>query len=369
MEKLLVDFARHTDRGRFELEFVSLCGRGPLAEDLESCGWSVTALDARPGVRPSLILRLARLFRSGNIDVVHTHNTKPLLYGSLAARLAGVRRVVHSRHGQRYHASRRQTALFRLATHLTNCVVCVSNDSAQLSAKEGTAQKKIRTVWNGIDIWRFAYAGPKPGGPAVMVGRLSPEKNVDGLLRAAALAGQMSPSFRLMIAGDGPCSADLKELAAELALGDRVRFLGEVRDVPALLLGAGLFVLPSLTEGISLTLLEAMARGLPVVTTRVGGNPEVVVEGETGFLVAPRAPVELARAMIALHLAPDVGRQMGIAGRARVERHFDIRRTVRAFESLYLSDDRSPLNRGPHSLSACAGPLSDVAGHIRREVV
>jgi glycosyltransferase involved in cell wall biosynthesis len=335
MEKLLVEFARHADRQRFTLNVVTLGGRGPLADDITACGWPVTALEEPAGLRPGLVFRLARIFRQCGATVVHTHNTKPVMYGSLAARLARVPVVVHTRHGQRFQASWHTTAVFRLATSLVDRVVCVSHDSERLSASEGLAARRLCTIWNGIDVSRFAYRVPRAGGPAVMVGRISPEKDVATLLHAVAQALKEQPAFRLHIAGDGACVPDLKRLAAELGLGEQVVFLGQVRDVPALLAEASLFVLPSLTEGISLTLLEAMARGLPVVTTRVGGNPEIVVEGETGLLVPVQAPTELARAMLSLHNDPERSRRMGLAGRRRVEVHFDVRRMVRDYETLY----------------------------------
>jgi sugar transferase (PEP-CTERM/EpsH1 system associated) len=338
MEKLLVEFARHADRERFALHFVSLGDRGVLAGELEASGWSVTALEEPPGFRPGLILRLARLFHRWQIDVVHTHNTKPLLYAGPAARLAGVPRLVHTRHGQRFEASRRQTALFRLVSRLADRVICVSQDSARLSVKEGIAPKRVCAIWNGIDVARFDYSGPAKGGPAVMVGRLSPEKDVDNLLKATALVVREQPEFRLEVAGDGPCLSALRQSARDLGLDHHVRFLGQVRDIPALLARASLFVLPSLTEGISLTLLESMARGLPVVTTRVGGNAEVVAEGETGLLVPAQNPSELARAILEVWRDPVAGHRMGLAGRSRVEQCFDVRHMVAAYEAHYDAD-------------------------------
>ena len=114
-----------------------------------------------------------------------------------------------------------------------------------------------------------------------------------------------------------------------------MRFLGEVGDIPTLLGRARLFVLPSQTEGISLTILEAMARGLPVVTTAVGGNPEVVVDGTTGLLVPAKNPAELAGAIRRLWNNPDQGRSMGQAGRRRAQEHFDIRKMIAEYERLY----------------------------------
>jgi glycosyltransferase involved in cell wall biosynthesis len=334
-EKLLLEFARHADRRRFGLHFVSLSTRGILAEDLEACGWPVVALEEPPGLRPGLVLRLAGLFRRWKTEVVHTHDDRPLIYGVLAARLARVRRVIHTRHGQSFWITLRQTALVKMVARLTDRFVCVSEDSARLTIQHGVAAQRVGSIWNGIDVSRFPYAGPDPKGPVVTVARLSPEKDIDTLLRAASLLAPQDPAFRLAIAGDGVCLPALKRTAADLGLGERAHFLGQVRDIPALLATASLFVLPSLSEGVSLTLLEAMACGLPVVATRVGGNPEVVAEAETGLLVPARDPTALAEAILRLRRDPDGCRRLGLAGRRRVESLFDIRHMVARYEALY----------------------------------
>ncbi len=334
-EKLLVEFARHADRARFELCVVSLGGRGPLAEDIEAQSWRVIALNESAGLRPGLVLRLARLLRRRGIDVVHTHDVRPLVYGALAGRLARVAGVVHTRHGQDSRNTPRQHRLVRLAAKLTDRFVCVSEDSARLTIGQGVAAAKVRAIINGIDVERFAYTGPQPAGPVVTIARLSPEKGITNLIRAAALVAGAEPAFRLEIAGAGPCQAEVEKLIDGLGLTERVRLLGQVRDVRTLLGRASLFVLPSLSEGISLTLLEAMARGLAVVATRVGGNPEVVADGETGLLVPARNPDALADAVLGLLRDPERGRRMGEAGRRRVERAFDVRRMVADYENLY----------------------------------
>jgi glycosyltransferase involved in cell wall biosynthesis len=342
-EKLLVEFARHADRRRFDLTFIALAARGPLAAEIEALGWPVVALDEPAKFRPGLVLRLAPLLRRRRIDVVHTHDCKPLIYAAPAARLAGVPRIVHTRHFARLaHITRRQTLLATLAARLTNVYACVSQDSARAAAAEGVFRARLQTIWNGIDMRRFAYAGPRPDGPAVLVARLSPEKDIATLLRAAALVVQQQPDFRLDIAGTGPARQQLIDLTRDLCLQACVRFLGEVYDIPALLAQARLFVLSSLTEGISLTLLEAMSSGLPVVATRVGGNPEVVVDGETGLLVPASDAAALAHAMLAVYRAPQTGLTMGRAGHERVAHHFDIRHMVAAYEALYRSNVSSP---------------------------
>ncbi|HJT30477.1 MAG TPA: glycosyltransferase [Pirellulales bacterium] len=335
MEKLLVEFARHADRERFSLTFISLSSRGPVAKQIEACGWPVVALDCGPGRRVGVIFRLARLFRRSRIDVVHTHNSRSLLYGAPAARLARIARVIHTRHGQLYGASPADTRSFRWASWFTDQVVCVSDDSARLSLSDGIAPRRVRTIVNGVDPARFAFLGPADSSTVVAVGRLSPEKGFDTLIEAIALASAEYPLLRLELAGDGPCLPELRRRADRLGISDRVSFLGEVADVPAVLARAALFVLPSLTEGISLTLLEAMARGLPVVATAVGGTPEVVIDGETGRLAPPRAPAELARMIVSTLGDPDGSRRMGLAGRRRVETYFDVRKMVASYERLY----------------------------------
>jgi glycosyltransferase involved in cell wall biosynthesis len=357
LEKLIVELARHTDRARFAACVMTLGERGRLADEVESLGWPVYPLHARPGLKPRAVLRLAGLFRREAVDVVHTHSEGPLLYGTAAARLARVGRVIHTRHhGPDLGNPRHIMTLMALAARWVDRVACVADDGARHALAEGVPAAKLVTVWNGIDLARFAYRGPVPRGPAVAVARLNPEKDHVSLLHAVALAIRAEPAFRLEIAGDGPCEAELKALATRLGLGDAVRFLGQVDDVPALLARAGLLVQPSLLEGIALTLLEAMARGLPVVATRVGGNPEVVVDGQTGRLVPARAPGPLADAMLDLWRDPERSRQLGRAGRERAERCFDVRRTAARYEQLYTGTDRHKSDPGPDCRAAGPAP-------------
>lgn len=335
MERLLVEFARRADRQRFHLHFFSLTDRGVPADDIEESGWPVCCLAKPPGFRWRAVWQLKQAFRQHQIQVVHTHNTGAMIYGALAARWAGVRAVIHTRHGQRFGASRRQTWTFAGVSRLMDRIVGVSEDSAQQCIREGVPADRVQAIWNGIDLNRFAYTGSCPGGPAVLVARLVPEKDLSTLFQAAALVVQREPAFRLQVAGDGPCMQEARETIQRLDLCDHVQLLGECRDVPAILRQASVFVLSSRTEGISLTLLEAMACGLPVVATRVGGNAEVVEDGQTGRLVPAGDVQQLAAAVERLWRDVDEARRFGQAGRERVVRHFDIERMVRQYENLY----------------------------------
>jgi glycosyltransferase involved in cell wall biosynthesis len=336
-EKLLVEFARHADREAFELHFVSLGSRGRLAGDIEACGWNVTALGAPDGLRPGLVFRLAAWMRRWRPQVVHVHDLRSLIYAGLATRLVGLRRprLVYTRHWWQRDLSPRVAAAHRHFAGLVDRLVCVSELVREASEQEGLAPRRLQTIANGIDMVRFAYQGPCAGGPAVTVARLSPEKDLANLVRAVAIVAPRVPEQRFEVAGDGMYLNELKALAAELGVAERITFLGEVRDVPAVLARAGLFVLPSRAEGMPLTLLEAMARGLPVVATRVGGVPEVVAEGETGWLVPPADPEALAAAIERLATDPELARQFGAAGRRRAEECFDVRRMVAEYERMY----------------------------------
>jgi glycosyltransferase involved in cell wall biosynthesis len=336
LEKLLVEFARWIERERFDLHFVSLGSRGPLANTIAGLGWPVTALDSAEGVRPGLVLRLAGCFRKYRADVVHTHDDRPLLYGALAARLARTPVLIHTQHhGTLKYITPRKAALAGLAARLTHRYVCVSKDSARLAVAQGIPAGRLCTIWNGIDLTRFAWSGTNPTGPVVTVARLVAGKDLATLIQAVRLAVQEEPGFRVEIAGEGPDRPTLEQMIAEFRLEQSVRLLGEVRDIPAFLARGRFFVLPSLSEGISLTILEAMARGLAVVTTPVGGNPEVVVDGETGLLVPVGDAAALSRALLHLRRNPEECQRLGRAGRRRVEEHFDVRRMVGRYEELY----------------------------------
>jgi glycosyltransferase involved in cell wall biosynthesis len=352
LEKLLVEFARWADPARMQLHFLSLGQRGHLAEAIEQYGWPVVALDAAEGLRPGLVPRLAAQFRRWKADVVHTHDLKPLVYTAAASRLAQVPRWVHTWHGKIVRESAREKWLVRRLGAWPDVVVGVSQDAARILVNQGVPAARVKTIWNGIDTRLFGYTGPAADGPIVTVARLSPEKDVQNLIQAMSIIKEQGNGVHLEVGGYGVCLPELQQMTEQLGLNHQVRFLGKVDDVPAMLARARMFVLPSRTEGISLTLLEASARGLPIVATRVGGNPEVVADGVTGLLVPPQSPPDLAAAILRLTSDPETCQRMGYAGRERIEKHFDIRRMVSAYEDLYEQDlprrTKTHAARAPH---------------------
>jgi glycosyltransferase involved in cell wall biosynthesis len=334
LERILADLARHHDPSACTPEFLAMQDVGRFADEIRDAGGIVHRL--RPSGRWGQIKQMRTLFRHQRFDVVHTHNTYPHIYASIAARLAGVSVVVNTRHGQRAGHGWKSRTQFRWASHLVDRIITVSDDAARLCIDvDGIAKTKVQRIWNGIDLTDFAFSGPILRPIAISVARLSAEKDFPTLLRAVPLIVAEIPEFQLKIVGDGSERHRLESLVRELGMTRSVELLGERTDVPDLLRDAGFFVSSSLTEGISLTLLEAMAVGLPVVATAVGGNPEIIVPGKTGYLVPAGNPRALADAMILMCRDQSSWLQMGKSGRDRVAQNFDVHRMASDYEQLY----------------------------------
>jgi len=340
LERVVWDLARLADRSRFDVTVLCLDRGGATFERFQDAGIAIESLDAEGQWAGLTVPRLAGRIRALQADVIHTHNMKAHLLGTLAAGLAGSPPVVNTKHGRVFAEGRPASLINRFAVARCRRIVAVSADTARGAVEiERTPAAKVMVIHNGVDIEAYKPPDGRPAGAAaraIHVARLSREKDQATLLRAARLVADQVPGFGLDLVGDGPMRRSLELLVAELDLGPQVVFHGSRDDVADLLRGAGVFVLSSLSEGISLTLLEAMATALPVVATDVGGNAEVVVQGETGLLVPPADPARLAEALLSVIRDPDRGFRMGQAGRRRAEESFDLQAVVRAYERLYL---------------------------------
>jgi sugar transferase (PEP-CTERM/EpsH1 system associated) len=338
LERVVFDLTRSLNREEFEPSILCLQDAGPLALQCEAAGIRVHALGCMGQSRVRTALRLASRLLQLRPHILHTHNPIPHFHGLAAAAGASVPVLVHTKHGRNRPELPRLVILNRLAAYLSSCVVPVSYDAAQVARRiERVPARKLCVIRNGIDTSIYYPLPRRPAGPprAIHVARLNLIKDQKTLLKAARLVANASPDFRLDIVGDGPEREVLYRLCDEWKLGEHVVFLGERDDVKDLLRAANLFVLSSSGEGLSLTLLEAMATGLPVVATRVGGNPEVVIHGKTGLLVPAESPSALAEAILSLWRDPAHARQLGEAGRRRVEVEFDLRQVTVAYERLY----------------------------------
>jgi sugar transferase (PEP-CTERM/EpsH1 system associated) len=332
----------------FRHVIVCMTTAGPMRHRLQPTV-EVVSIGKRPGQDPGAFIRLVKAFRRIRPAIVHSRNWAAF-DAVPAARLAGVRIVVHGEHGREAadpegRNVRRNRARYFLSP-LVSHFITVSRDLERWLVEDvKVPAHKVSTIPNGVDLSRFGPGGqlearrvlglPAEGPVVGTVGRLDPVKDQAGLVRAFATLMGTYPETLLVMAGDGPCREDLARLVAALGAEGRVRLLGECRDVPQVLAAMDLFVLPSLAEGMSNTILEAMAVGLPVVATRVGGNRELVDDGETGRLVPPRDPRALADAMAGYLDDPHLRGLHGKASRRRATETFALERMYRTHESLY----------------------------------
>jgi glycosyltransferase involved in cell wall biosynthesis/peptidoglycan/xylan/chitin deacetylase (PgdA/CDA1 family) len=342
LERLVCNLASRPELNGYQTVVCCLDEFGALREQLEESGGRAVLVKRRAGFDLALVWKLARFLRRERATVLHTHSLDPMFYGGLAAWLAGVPLLLHTQHDPlpaRYGWKDR--VKFHIAAMLFHKVVFVSRQTAEALTCYALPQTQTITVLNGIDSGRF---GPSVGrtvrrqGSEWRIGsvaRLSPEKGARILLQAFARLHADQPASRLVLAGDGPDRGALESYAGELGIAGAVDFLGARRDVAQLLGTFDLFVLPSLTEGIPLALLEAMAAGLPIVASGVGGVPEVLVDGESGVLVPPGSVNLLHEAMAGL-IASDGRRAALAAGAAkRVRERFNERDMANAYRSLY----------------------------------
>jgi sugar transferase (PEP-CTERM/EpsH1 system associated) len=351
LERVVIRLLARLDRARWDPVVVALDEPGVLAPELAGLGVPLRVMGRGPGIDVELCVRLASLLRDEGARLVHTHNATAHLYGSVAATLLGTtgRRlcVVHTKHGRDAPEDRRRVLVCRLASALSHRVVAVSDDAAAVAVEvEQVPPGKVITISNGVDTGEFrpragvaaarALLGvPREGFHVGCVARLAAVKGHATLLEAFARFRVARPDAHLTLVGDGPERGALEERAALLDLDRAVTLAGARAGVAEILGAFDVFALASLSEGIPLTLLEAASAGLPVVATRVGGNDEVVVHGETGFLVPANDPAALAEALTAVSELSSRA-TMGAAGRARVERRFSMDRMARAYADLYV---------------------------------
>jgi glycosyltransferase involved in cell wall biosynthesis len=316
---------------------------------LEASGVRARTFPIRRDIDPWCLLELVRFVRRGRFDLVHTHMIHGDLYGTLAAKLAGVRRTVSTKHGyDDYDHTSRLYRLCGLAAWGTDRIVTISHAlQDKCSRAEGIPRAKMTTIHYGIDVAAYRAAADTGEdiraalglGPedvvAVSVGRLIPVKGFEYLLEATAMAVREQPGLRVLIAGGGPLEEALRGQVRRLGLERHAYLLGRREDVPRLLAQADLFVLPTLGEGFGLVILEAMVHGLPVVATRTMAIPEIVAHGETGLLVPLRDAAALAQAISSLAADAGLRRRLGEAGRERVAREFTVEAMVARTEALY----------------------------------
>jgi glycosyltransferase involved in cell wall biosynthesis len=325
---------------------VAAHGTGPLRDAAQAAGARFVPLRSlRRPINPLrdllALVELIRLLRRERPDILHTSSSKAGVLGRLAAAVAGVPIRIFTVHGWAFAAhsglaSRLYRWADRLMRRLTTVTICVSAQGRLegLAARTCDAERTL-VIPNAVDVAAAPrsslYDRKRP--LIVAVGRLRAPKDFPTLI--GALGRLPRDSFDGLIVGTGPDRPQLEGEISALGLSDRVRLAGERHDIPELLATADVFVLPSRSEGLPVSVLEAMAAGLPVVASRVGGVPELVQDGKTGLLVEPGDPEQLAGALGRLAADRRLRHRLGARGRARAQQAFDLEPFRRAHVELY----------------------------------
>lgn len=348
-ERMVADMAR-AFADDFDLVVICLDEPGAWAAPLRLAGVPVYGMWRQPGLDLSVPVRMASQWRALGVQIVHAHQCTAWFYSALARLVNPAPRLLLQEHG-RFHPevdnARRRLVNRVLISRLTHRFVAVSRDiRVRLQRYEGIAPDRIEVIYNGVapapalDLQARerlrAELGFGPGDFVVgTIGRLDPIKNMPMLVDALASASSSLPALRGLLVGDGPARADVQGRIVAAGLEDRVRLAGHRDDARRLTQCLDLFVLTSLSEGTSVALLEAMAAGVPVAVTDVGGNPEVVDHGLTGWLVPSDDAGALAG--VVREAASDSARRRryAIAAQQRFAKAFTFDAMIRSYRAIY----------------------------------
>lgn len=348
LQTLLAECINRMPAQHYRHAVICLTGYTDYAEKIKRPGVELHALDKKPGPGLSTHCRLWKLLRQLRPAVMHTYNISTIEY-SLTALLAGVPVRIHAEHGrdsvEMNGKHTKYNLLRRLLVPVIHAYVPVSADLGDwLRDTIGVPERKIAMVPNGVDTTHYAPPEAKPGPMPERisigsVGRIDRIKNHDGLLEAFRLLLQRFPApqfdLQLTIVGDGPLLQTLRDQVASQPWADRVWLAGARTDIADLMRSFTVFALPSLSEATPVTILEAMATALPVVASRVGGVPQLVLHESTGLLVPASDPEALANALSAYIRDPQLRARHGAAGRAHVLAHYSMDQMVGGYDTLY----------------------------------
>jgi sugar transferase (PEP-CTERM/EpsH1 system associated) len=345
-ESMLVSLVESLDKTRYR-SMVCLLSEGWLNVQLEKRKIETVVIPQPHSFDIPWLFRAFSLLKSRDIDVMHSHEFATNVYASFLSRVTGIP-VVTTVHGKNYYGEKwRRRMAYRFVAR-QSLMVAVSHDLKRFLAHQvAIPQDSIRVVHNGIDLSRYAVQGKNhrsvrdelgiSADQRVIgtVGNLFTVKGQTYLLRACQTVARAFPDFALLVAGEGEQLGKLEKEASDLGIAGNVKFLGFREDVPSLLQAMDIFVLPSLSEGLPLSILEALSLQKPVVATNVGGIPEIVEDGVTGYLVPPRDPEALADKILLLLQHPQTAANMGQAGRKKVEEDYGLDKMVREYQFLY----------------------------------
>jgi glycosyltransferase involved in cell wall biosynthesis len=349
-ENSILPIVQGMDPERFENAVAVLRGPGPMSGSWAEAGLAVTHLDVEWDWSPSTLGKLVRLFSQGRYDIITLYGVAVNVLGRIACKMAGQPNAVGVIRGlsNERTISRMRLWLDKVTFPLATCYVSNSQAVIDHLKEAGFPEAKLRLMTTGLASAPFDEAPSREDARQLIklngitrpvitcLGNLRPVKNHTLLLDACRILREQSTNFLLLLVGTGPDEENLRRRVQEFSLGEHVRFLGERRDIPIVLAASDLVVLSSLWEGLPRSIMEAMASRLAVVATDAGGVRELVVNGETGYVVPVTDAGAMAGRITKLLKDADLRHKMGEAGYLRVTQHFTDERMVRSMEEIYL---------------------------------
>lgn len=357
LENGLVNLINNMDARKFNHTVICLSHYSEFRDRIQRPDVKVVALNKKPGQDPRTLVELWKILRELRPDIVHTRNFGTLDC-AIVAQLAGVRHRIHGQHGFSMDdvggIAWKRRILRRICHLFVNRHVALSDESKNwLHRSFGVSESRICQIYNGVDVDKFVPVRDESdralrqgiaGVDQFVIGtveRLDPVKDPMNLARAFAMLvnepSGMGENFRLLIVGDGSLHQDLIRFLAAEGCEGKYKITGTVNNVDAYLRCMDVFVMPSKIEGISNTILEAMASGLPVIATDVGGNSELVDDASSGFLVPAESPDKIAARVREYYKDPELRRRHGLNARQRAETTFSLQSMVAGYANLYLS--------------------------------
>ncbi len=345
MERIVAEIVAHLNKEEFEAEIWCVHQGGKFAEELRKQGLSVKILNISNYYNLLNILKLAWYLKRSKADIVHTHLYFASTIGRIAGRIAGVKVLINHVHSSYWHYSPRNLSIERLLSKITDKIICVSDHTKDFVINhEKIKPSRVKVIYNGIscidtcsrqEARQSFSVGPQEI-IIISVANLLENKGHKVLLKALSLLGIQERKVKCWIVGQGAMAEELKEYARQLNLDSRIVFWGERQDVPQLLTASDIFVLASIhREGLSVSVLEAMAYQVPVIATKVGGIPEAIEDGVSGLLIAPNDPVALAAAIEELISSQEKRLEYAQAGVKKFKEKFEFKNMIVRIEKLY----------------------------------
>jgi len=349
LEKVLASIVLSLDKNRYDIQVWCLSAGGDVADELMEKGITVRILRKRSYYNPWQVLVLACLFRRESFQIIHTHGYFASTFGRLAAILANAPVIITHVHSTYYDYCKRNLLIERFLSYFTDRIICISQAVERfVTVNEGIRNEKTCLIYNAVvspdqllngHLRKQMRASLGLDAEAIViavVASLTANKGHGILLTAFRDIFLSHPSVRLLIVGDGPLREQIEASTRQLMIDQAVVFTGIRKDVFDLLQLSDIFVLPTqIREGLGVALIEAMAVGLPVIGTEIGGIPEVIEDGENGFLVSPGSSEQLAEVLKKLVNDQALRTVMGHRGRKIYEEKFTLPRMIRQIETLY----------------------------------